>query len=84
MKTPVALQRACEVLRARVRFKSASLTLPGNPFGQDDTQIVRDATRVYVESWIIPILNCIERGDLRLLQEVLSTFEIGDKLENES
>jgi len=62
-KSSLTLQRACQVLRAKVRFANASIQLPGTPIGQDDTAVIREATRLYVETWIVPLLDLIERGE---------------------
>jgi hypothetical protein len=58
-------QRACDVLRSRVRFEPpASLRLPGRErLSQDDTALIREATRVYVEAWIVPLINSMQSGD---------------------
>ena len=64
MKQSKKIQDACRVLRARVRFENAGLRLPGNPFGSDQTAEIRKATRIYVESWIVPLLDAIEEGNL--------------------
>lgn len=74
MSTPSAIimQDACQVLRARVRYRRASMRLPGTPFPDDDTAVIREATRLYVESWIVPIIDAIEAGDtdaLRMMTE---------------
>ncbi len=68
MKTTKAIQKACQVLRHRVRYKSASLRLPGS--NNDDTLQIRAAVRLYVETWIVPILDAIEDGDMAKLREI--------------
>jgi len=62
-KPSLAIQDACQVLRYRVMFGDAVLRLPGSSVDKDDTQLIRDATRLYVETWIVPVLDAIERGD---------------------
>jgi hypothetical protein len=34
-----------------------------------DTQAVREATRLYCETWIVPIIDAIEQGDTKFLKE---------------
>jgi hypothetical protein len=73
-------QKACQVLRRRVRFKTASLALPTTPFPGHDTPAIRAATRLYVETWIVPLLDCIESGDMGLVREYYQ-HEEGDEME---
>ena len=64
MKVPKTLARACQVLRARVRFDNT------------DLKHERERTKLYVETWVVPLLDCIERGDLKgLEQRIGSTFQ---------
>lgn len=70
-----SLQAACRVLRHRVLFKSAGFTLPGSPYMQDDTAVIREATRLYTQSWVIPILDAIETGDTRMLKKLCERNE---------
>lgn len=79
-KPTKAVQRACQVLRHKVRFKSAALRLPGQDIGADDTEKIRDATRIYVETWIVPIIDAIETGNTWLLNS-LCQFNRGDEME---
>jgi hypothetical protein len=58
------VKKACQVLRRRVRFKRASLRLPTTPFPGDDTPAIIEATKLYVETWIVPLLDSIESGDM--------------------
>jgi len=75
MKVPKVLAKACQVLRGRVRYKQASLRLPGNgDISSSDTDVIREVTRVYVESWVVPIIDLIERGDLRALAKSVETY----------
>ena len=79
MNKKEAIEKACQIIRKRVRFKTASITLPGNPTFQNDAAIIREATRLYVESWVVPLLNAIESGDMTLVKEYYQTEE-GDPI----
>lgn len=65
MNKAQVLAKACQVLRSRVRFKTARL----GPMGTDLTPEIREQTKLYVETWIVPIIDMIERGDTRALGE---------------
>jgi len=73
MKVSKTLQKACQVLRHRMRYKSAGIRLPGSELSdtEKDTAIIREATKIYVESWIVPLLDCIEKGDLRAVARMV-------------
>ena len=73
------LKKACQVIRRRIRFKSAMLRLPGTPFPQDDTKAISEAASLYVETWIVPLLDAIESGDMSLVREFCQ-FEQGDSM----
>lgn len=64
MKYEDCIKKACQVLRKRVRFDGAGLRLPTTEFPNDDTPAIKEATRIYTESWIIPLIDCIESGDM--------------------
>ncbi len=67
------VQRACRILRARVRYANAGLYLPGNEtIGKHDTVAIQHATRLYTESWIVPLLDAIETGDTASLGWLLN------------
>jgi len=66
----LTVQRACQRLRQRVRFENASFDLPGMT-SEEATKAIREETRLYMESWVVPLLNAIERGELRLLQKLI-------------
>jgi hypothetical protein len=75
VKTPIVMQDACDKLISRVRYESAVLTLrPKEDYNiqcrshDADTQAIRDATKLYVETWIVPMLEAIKRGDLATLR----------------
>lgn len=56
--------QACWVLRRRVRYRDAGLCLLGNDDpGKPDTEAIQEATWLYVETWIVPILDAIQRED---------------------
>lgn len=74
MKVPKVLQLACRRLRAAVRFKQASLRLPGTPFSGDDTEAIREATALYMEAWVVPLIDAIESGDSNRMQLEASTM----------
>ena len=61
-------KKACALLISRVRFEKASLTLPHNETPNSDTEVVRMVTKLYTESWIIPLLEGIRDGDTELLK----------------
>ena len=63
MKQTEIVKLACQILRQRVRFEGASIRLPTTQFPDEDTEAIQDATRLYVETWIVPILDAIETGD---------------------
>ena len=71
MKTTKTLVAACQILRARVRFRTASLRLPGTPFPGNDTEAIRAATRLYVDTWVVPFLDAIEAGDMERLERLV-------------
>lgn len=76
----LAIQEACQVLRGRVMLKNASVRLPTTQFPNCDTVAIREALRPYVLSWIIPIIDAIERGDTKMLREMSALerhYEIG-------
>ena len=76
------IQRACRLLRARVRFKNASFALGGVMSNDADTERIRKATRLYTETWVVPLLDAIESGDTATLQLFLRG-EHGDKMNGE-
>lgn len=73
--------KACQVIRKRVRFDDAVIALPTTPFPGDDTKAIREATRLYVEAWIVPLLDSIESGDMTLLSQYCE-FENGHEMES--
>jgi hypothetical protein len=73
--------KACQVIRKRVRFDGASIALPTTAFPGDDTKAIREATRIYVESWIVPLLDSIESGDMTRIRQYYE-FEKGHEMES--
>jgi hypothetical protein len=73
------VKKACQVLRRRVRYDGASLRLPTTPFPGDNTKAIRAATRLYVETWIVPLLDAIESGDMTVIRQFYE-FEKGHKM----
>jgi hypothetical protein len=69
--TEKMLERACQVLRRRVLYTDAGFTLDDNWISETnkDTERIRKATRLYVETWILPIVDAIEAGDAKSLKE---------------
>lgn len=78
-----AIAKACQILRKRVRFKTARMQLPGNDTFKDDTPMIRKATQLYVETWIVPLLDAIELGDTKLVKAYYQT-EQGDPIGSEN
>ena len=70
-RCPKHMKKAMQVLRRRVRFDGAHLTLTSSGYMRDDTEAIRKATRTYVESWIVPILDAIESGDTKFAKELV-------------
>ena len=73
MKTPATFIKACDVLRLRVRYqKGARLRLPSSQLlTADDTALIRTATRLYVETWIVPLIDAMQSGDITRIKEML-------------
>lgn len=72
-KPSKSLVRTCQLLRGRIRFTNASFRLPdheneGFKHDEKDTADIREATRLYMQSWVEPILDAIERGDTAALK----------------
>jgi hypothetical protein len=70
-KTSKTVQSACRLLKQRVRYESARLRLPGSSFDDDDTLKIRLATKIYVNTWILPLLDAIESGNTVQLRGLL-------------
>lgn len=88
MTTPnKATIHALQVLRKRVRFENANFhyvpaqVIGSNVSSEDNTLAIRRATRLYVETWVVPILNAIEEGDTRFLKEFCQ-FDSGRNIED--
>lgn len=47
--TPRWVKKAMDKAISRARFENASISLPGTPFPEDDTETIREATRLYDE-----------------------------------
>jgi len=62
-KQPKWIQRAMNLAIRRIRFEQASLHLDKDRVFDDDTEQIREATRLYVESWIVPLLKKVRDGD---------------------
>lgn len=72
MRTPKALTKACQLLRGRVRYKTAHFK---NGLHEDVSEQVRNVTRLYVETWVVPLIDAIEKGDIRTLNAL--TWDMG-------
>ena len=74
VKQTKTVKAACEYLRKKVRYESAGLRLPGNDNmnAPEDTPAIRAATRIYVESWIIPVIDAIAAGDTKLIKRLIN------------
>jgi hypothetical protein len=70
-KVPKWVQQAMERAISEVRYEGAKLTLPGSAAFNDDTPVIRKATRLYTESWIIPLLEAVRDGDAGLAKMFL-------------
>lgn len=76
MNKAQVLAKACQVLRSRVRYKTARL----GTIDKDITPEIREQTKLFVESWVVPIIDMIERGDTRALREFCACCP-GDEME---
>lgn len=73
--------RALEQLRSLVRMERArigfsdeqveTLRAKRNRRMADDTAEIREATRVYRETWIEPLIDALIAGDARKIEELL-------------
>lgn len=70
-KPSKTVQRACDLLLRRVRYEGCRLRLPGSSFDDDDTLKIQLATEIYVNTWIIPLLEGIRDGDTDRLRSWL-------------
>ena len=70
MKPTKTIISACQVLRSKMRFRRAGFRLPSSGYMQDDTEEIVKATKNYMETWVIPLIDAIESGDTRLLQRI--------------
>ncbi len=73
MKQSKTVKAACDLLISRVRFETAQFPPPGDRWTNKEeyTVEVREATRLYTETWIVPLLNAIRDGDTYRLQEAV-------------
>lgn len=65
-------QRACDLLLKRVQYETASIgftraqldAMAQRPrYLADDTDELRAATRLYTQTWIVPLLEALRDGD---------------------
>jgi hypothetical protein len=67
-KVKSAVQGACNLLIKRVRFETAGFNKPGEYFSPPEyTEEIREATRIYTESWVVPVLEAIRDGNTDFL-----------------
>jgi len=64
-KTHEWVRRAMDKAIDRVRLKNASIRLPTTQFPDDDTDAIREAMKLYVETWIVPMLEAVRDGKQR-------------------
>ena len=64
------VQRACDRLIRRVRFENASFDDPRSIQSYSDG--VRQATQLFTETWIVPLLEAIRDGRTEILREIES------------
>lgn len=69
------IQKACRVLRSRINLRTATLRLPSSPAFTNDTPAIRESMRLYLATWVHPILDAIETGDTKQLQYLLRQTE---------
>lgn len=73
------VQDACDLAVARVRFEGGvgvgfeneqleEMVKIGGGFPHNHTEIIREATRLYTETWIVSLLQAIANGDTRYLR----------------
>ena len=69
MKQSKTVVRACDLIISRIRFETAVLSLSDSLKDRDeDTEKIRTATKLYVETWIVPLLELIRNGEISKLQ----------------
>jgi hypothetical protein len=65
------IKTACQVLRSKALFKTAMFGLidgENETFpNEKDTDKIRAATRIYMQSWVIPILDELEKGNFEIV-----------------
>jgi hypothetical protein len=67
MKQSKYIKKACKLLKHYISFESASFTDPDRPYilaNDEFTDKIRAATKLYIDSWIIPIIDYIESGNV--------------------
>ena len=74
MATPTkAVIQACRRIRAAIRFRTAAFHFGPHettPETKRSTEAIRRATRLYIESWVMPLIDAIEKGDTGMLQRL--------------
>ena len=77
MKQTETMKRACQVLRSKINLRNASVRLASTEFPKDDTEEIREALKLYLDSWVHPIIDAIEAGDMRTLRYLID----GERME---
>ena len=72
MKQPYYVKRACETLLSKVRYEKASFTLYDHCISESktDTAAIKAATQLYVETWIVPLIEAIRDGDKKKAEDL--------------
>ena len=72
MKQSKTIQLACDYLIKKVRMETAGFKRPGDFISSDEyTTEVKNATKLYFETWVIPVIKMIKSGDLKRIQEFI-------------
>lgn len=78
MKTSATMKRACNLALRRIRFERAGLDLPNVKESKDATMMIREATRLYFETWVEPLLMAIRDGDTATLAYMTVRYDCTD------
>jgi len=78
---------ACQRLRQLVTFQKAAFKLPSNEdmargitrtidirsgmSNQADTDKIKVATQIYIDTWVLPIIEALEKGDIDELKQLV-------------
>ena len=70
MKQTKIIQKTCLLLKKRVKFENAKFSLQEGLPTDEDTTKIKKTTEVYVKTWVIPIIDAIEKGDTKFLKKI--------------